>query len=90
MGPVPFFDISRFLEIPKDQPDKSETQTKVICGPKRLFCRKFVLAYSAERAYEILRNIFPGSAGSNSAFRVANFRVIFPSAYITYVLFHIY
>ena len=74
----------------RGQPDKSETQTKVICGLKRLFCRELVLAYSAERAYEIFRNIFPGSAGSNSAFRVAYFRVIFPSAYITYVLFHIY
>ena len=89
MGPVPFFN-RKSPVLPKDQPDWSETQTKVICGPKRLFCRKFVLAYSAERAYEILRNIFPSSAGSNSAFRVAYFRVIFPSAYITYVLFHIY
>ena len=37
---------------------------------------KGILSETADRADPILRNIFPGSAGSNAAFRVADFGII--------------
>ncbi len=50
---------------------------------------EIVLAYSAKGAYEIFGKILELCAGSNSVVGIAEGFVIFPSAYVAYILFHI-
>ena len=47
-----------------------------------------VLAYAADGAYPVLRNVFEGSAGSDAAVRIAYFRVIHVTTSVANVLFH--
>ena len=58
--------------------------------PVLLFNRaELVLAYAAEGTYPILGEVFEGSAGSYPVVRIAGLRVIFISAEIANVLFHV-
>ena len=47
-----------------------------------------LLAYAAEGADEIFRDVFKGSAGGNAALGTAGFGVVFPAADGANVLFH--
>jgi hypothetical protein len=53
-----------------------------------LLSAEAVLADTAERAYPIFRNIFPGSTRCNSVVRITYCRIIDITAYIAYILFH--
>ena len=54
----------------------------------RLLLGELVLAYRAERAKEILRDFLPWSARCNTGLRTSYFRIVYPTAYVTYILFH--
>lgn len=47
-----------------------------------------ILAYTADRAFEIFGKIRKGGAGSDAQFGSAELLIIFPSAYAAYV-FHL-
>ena len=53
-----------------------------------LFCFEVLLAYSAQRANPIFRNIFPCCARLNAVVRIAYFRVIYITADSAYILIH--
>ncbi len=53
-----------------------------------LFSLEVVLAYSAQRAYPIFRDIFPCCARLYSVIRITNFRVINVTANSAYILVH--
>ena len=53
-----------------------------------VFRYKFILAYSADRANPILRNIFKCCARLDSTVRIADFRVIYISTWLAYILLH--
>ena len=54
-----------------------------------LFCAEAVLAYAAERAYPVFRYVSPCCARSYSVVRIADCRVIYITACVTYILFHV-
>ena len=51
-----------------------------------LFLGEHILAYGAKGTLEILRDVFPGRTGSDTALGVAQLLVIFPAANVAYML----
>ena len=49
---------------------------------------KLLLAYPAKRAYPILGKVLKCNTRLDTLLRVADFRVIYPMAYCTDILFH--
>ena len=61
----------------------------LICPGRPLFNDlEIFLAYSAQGAHPVFGNIGPCSAGSHAIVGVANFGVIYITAYYAYVFFH--
>ena len=56
--------------------------------PFLFFFAELILAYSAERAFEVLGKILKLGAGSDSVIGIACFFVINVSAYVAYILLH--
>ena len=50
---------------------------------------ELILAYAAEGAYPIFRQIFEGGSGLDAIVGIAKFGIINISANIAYILFHI-
>jgi hypothetical protein len=53
-----------------------------------LLYREVILAYSADGAYPIFRDVFKGCAWGDAAIRIANFWVIHVTTGFANVLFH--
>ena len=65
----------------------ADTSTRVKLSD--LFClAELVLAYCAKRTFKIVGQVLEASAGCYTELGITKLLIIFPAAYITYILFH--
>src|SRR5699024_4594174 len=50
---------------------------------------KIIFSHTADWADPVFRKVFKSCSGSDSAVRISNFRIIYISAWFTYIFFHI-
>lgn len=62
------------------------------CSRKKsiLLFYKYFFSHSADRAYPIFRNIFKSCSWCDSVVRIAELRIIYISAWFTYIFLHIH
>lgn len=71
--------------------DGSSFCIQYYCSRKqlKLYFRKFVFSYAAQRAYEIIRYIFPFCSRFDSVFRISRLLIINVSTYVANIFLHI-